>query len=44
MSGPYQAIGTTNSGENIYAAGAYVNTVVKENGKWKISKSVLSNL
>ena len=38
-SGTYQVIG-----ENIYAAGAFTNTMVKENGTWKISKSVLSNL
>jgi len=43
-SGTYQAIGTTNAGERIYAAGAYTNTMVKEDGTWKISKSLLSNL
>ena len=41
--GTYLATGTANAGEPIAAAGAYVNTMVKENGNWKISKSVLSN-
>jgi ketosteroid isomerase-like protein len=43
-SGTYFVSGTTTAGENIYADGAYTNTMVKENGQWKISKSVLSNL
>ena len=43
-SGTYNVTGTTNTGENIYADGAYTNTLVKENGQWKISKTVLSHL
>ena len=43
-SGTYHATGTANAGEPIYVDGAYANTLVKENGKWKISKTVLSNL
>jgi ketosteroid isomerase-like protein len=43
-SGTYHATGTINAGEPIVVDGAYVNTVVKEDGKWKIAKSVLSNL
>jgi hypothetical protein len=37
-------MGTTNAGEMINVGGAYTNTVVKESGTWKISKSVLANL
>ena len=43
-SGTYQVTGTAESGDPIALGGTYTNTVVKEEGKWKISKSVLSNL
>ena len=42
--GTYNVMGTTNAGEMINVSGAYTNTNVKDNGSWKISKSVLSNL
>ena len=43
-SGTYHLTGTANSGDPIAVGGSYINTIVKENGKWKISKTVLSNL
>ena len=42
--GKYTVMGTTNTGEMINVGGAYTNTTVKDNGTWKISKNVLSNL
>ena len=42
--GNYQAVGSTQSGEAIDAKGAFINTMVKENGQWKISKQVLNSL
>jgi ketosteroid isomerase-like protein len=33
-SGTYFVSGTTTAGENIYADGAYTNTMIKENGQW----------
>ena len=42
--GTYQVTGTTEAGEPIAVGGSYTNTMVKVDGKWKISKSVLSNL
>src|SRR4030095_9950098 len=42
--GTYIVIGTTNAGEMINVGGTYTNTTVKDNGTWKISKNVLSNL
>jgi len=35
--GSYTLSGSTKSGEKVALAGTYENTVVKENGKWKIS-------
>jgi len=43
-SGTYHVTGTGKAGEKIDRNGGYTNTVVKEGGKWKISKSVLTNL
>jgi hypothetical protein len=34
--------GTADSGDPIAVGGSYTNTMVKEDGKWKIAKSVLS--
>ena len=43
-SGTYQVTGTAESGDPFALGGTYTNTMAKEDGKWKISKSVLSNL
>ena len=43
-SGTYQATGSTPSGDSIDAKGSFSNTMVKENGQWKISKQVLNSL
>jgi len=40
--GTYHVTGTSKSGEKIDRSGGYTNTVVKEKGHWKISKSVLT--
>src|SRR5260221_9635666 len=42
--GTYHITGTTNAGEKLDINGSYTNTVVKEKGKFKISKMVLGNL
>jgi ketosteroid isomerase-like protein len=42
--GTYHVIGTNKAGEKIDRSGGYTNTVVKEGGHWKISKSVLTSL
>ena len=42
--GTYLVTGTSNAGEKLDITGTYTNTVVKENGKWKIAKSVLGSL
>ena len=42
--GTYHVTGISKAGEKIDRNGGYTNTVVKEDGKWKISKSVLTNL
>jgi ketosteroid isomerase-like protein len=41
-SGTYMVTGTADSGDPIAVSGSYTNTMVKEDGKWKIAKSVLS--
>jgi len=41
--GTYHVTGATGSGEKIDFKGAFTNTTVKEGGKWKIAKSVLSS-
>ncbi len=41
-SGTYMVTGTADSGDPIAVGGSYTNTMVKEDGKWKIAKSVLS--
>lgn len=41
-SGTYQVTGTTAKGEAINLSGKYANTMLKVNGAWKISESVLS--
>ncbi|SRR5215204_226427 len=43
-SGTYQATGSTPSGDSIDAKGSFSNTMIKENGQWKISKQVLNSL
>ena len=43
-SGTYQATGSSPSGDPIDAKGSFSNTMVKENGQWKISKQVLNSL
>ena len=42
--GTYHITGTTKKGEKIDFKGAYTNTVVKEGGKWKIAKMVLTSM
>ena len=42
--GTYHATGTNMNGEKIDVGGNFTNTAVKENGHWKISKSVLTNM
>lgn len=42
--GTYHATGSTPSGDSIDAKGSFNNTMVKENGQWKISKQVLNSL
>lgn len=42
--GTYHVTGSGNSGEKLDIKGSYTNTLVKEGGKWKISKSVLASL
>ena len=39
--GTYKISGKTKAGETADHGGTYTNTFVKENGQWKISKSVL---
>jgi len=39
--GTYHVTGKTKKGEKIDMKGAFTNTTVKEDGKWKIAKSVL---
>ena len=43
-SGTYHVTGKTKKGEKIDFKGAYTNTVVKEGGKWKIAKMVLTSM
>lgn len=40
--GTYHVTGTSKAGEKLDLTGNYTNTVVKVNGHWKISKSVLT--
>lgn len=40
--GTYHATGTSATGEKIEISGKFTNTTVKEDGHWKISKSVLT--
>lgn len=42
--GTYIATGKSKTGEAFEYKGTYTNTVVKEDGQWKISKSVLASL
>ncbi|MEO8820477.1 MAG: nuclear transport factor 2 family protein [Ginsengibacter sp.] len=42
VTGTFRVTGTSPKGEKIDMSGNYVNTVVKENGHWKISKSVIT--
>lgn len=42
--GTYQVVGSSKSGEKIDRKGAYNNTIVKENGQWKIAKQLLTAL
>ncbi len=42
-SGTYQVTGTTAKGDKIDLSGKYVNTMLKVNGAWKISESVLAD-
>lgn len=43
--GSYEVYGITNAdGAKVHFYGAYANTMIKQNGKWKIGKSVLSPL
>lgn len=41
ISGTFHVTGTSLKGEKIDRMGGYTNTVIKEKGHWKISKSVL---
>lgn len=40
--GTYKITGKSKAGETADHGGTYTNTMVKENGQWKISKSVLA--
>jgi len=42
--GSYHVSGTTDKGEKIDMNGLYNNTIVKEDDKWKIAKSVLTSM
>ncbi|MES1223511.1 MAG: nuclear transport factor 2 family protein [Bacteroidota bacterium] len=42
-SGKYHVGGTKEGGEKLDINGTYTNTLVKEGGKWKISKMMLGN-
>ena len=42
--GTFHVNGKTVKGDKIDLTGAYTNTLVKQNGQWKISKTVLNNL
>jgi uncharacterized protein (TIGR02246 family) len=42
--GSYHVTGTSKSGEKIDRKGSYVQTLVKEEGQWKIAKQVLTAL
>ena len=42
--GTYHLTGTSTSGEKIDRKGAYTNTLVKDGGRWKLTKQVLTNL
>ena len=44
VTGTYQVTGSSTSGEKIDLKGAYTNTVVKEEGQWKIAKQLLTAL
>ena len=44
ITGTYHVTGTTVKGEKVDRAGSFNNTVVKENGEWKTSKSILTAL
>lgn len=41
-SGGYTVTGKTKAGDSIDIKGTYINTLVKEDGQWKISKSVIT--
>ncbi len=41
-SGTYHVAGVTVKGDKINLSGTYTNTMLKENGAWKMAKSVLS--
>jgi uncharacterized protein (TIGR02246 family) len=42
--GTYHVTGKAKSGDAIDSSGGYTNTLVKEKGDWKISKTVLASL
>jgi uncharacterized protein (TIGR02246 family) len=42
--GTYHATGSTASGDSFDVSGTFIHTMVKENGKWKISKQDLKSL
>lgn len=42
--GTYHATGSNPSGDSFDVKGSFSNTMVKENGQWKISKQVLNSL
>ena len=42
--GTFHVTGTTAAGEKIDREGTYSNSIVKQNGKWKIAKNVLAKL
>ncbi len=42
--GTYHATGASTTGEKIDISGNFTNTTVKEDGHWKISKSVLTSM
>ena len=40
--GTYHVAGTSKTGEKIDRSGGYTNTLVKEKGQWKITKSIVT--
>lgn len=44
VTGTYYVTGISRNGEKIEGAGAFTNTLVKNKGRWQISKSILTKM